>query len=159
RRRVVGAQFNAVATANGVLLEVAELYLDLLGAEAALEMRRMTGAEGDDIAQLTLDYAVTGQGAPPDAERADVERRLLQLEIQRGEEQVAVASARLSQRLNLDPSTRLRTLATALAPFRLIDASAPTEDLIAAALGRRPELRARSAQVAYAEMNHREELA
>ena len=159
RQRVARSQYQAAATANAVLLEVANLYMELLGAEASLEARRATAKEGDDIAKITRDFALQGEGRPADADRADIERRLLQAEVQRGEEDVALASARLSRRLNLDPSVRLSTLNVPLAPFQLIDASQPSEDLIVAALLQRPDLSARNANIGFAEAKLREELA
>ena len=125
QQRVVGARFNASDTANKVLLEVASLYIDLIGAEAILEARRVTAAEADRIAASVAAYAATGQGRKSDADRAEADRRLFQADIQRAEERVAVASALLAQRLNLDPSAQLRPLAGPLEPIELIDPETP----------------------------------
>ncbi len=159
RRRVDGARLEAAATANDVLLKVADLYLDLLAAEAELESRRLSAAQADQIVKIIADYASTGQGRKADAARADADRRMLQAEIQRSDEEVAVASARLSNRLNLDPSVALRVLSGSLAPLTLVDADRPTEELLAAALARRPDLGAREALVAMAEVKHKQEKA
>ena len=44
-------------------------------------------------------------------DRAEADRRLFQADIQRAEERVAVASARLAERLNLDPTAQLSPIA------------------------------------------------
>jgi outer membrane protein TolC len=159
QQRVVGAQFNASDTANKVLLDVASLYIDLIGAEAILQARRTTAIEADRFASIVADYAATGQGRQADANRADSDRRFYQADIQRAEEQVATASARLAQRLNLNPSARLQPLAGPLEPLDLINAETPAEELIRAALARRPDLAAQQALVVEAGYRVKEEKA
>ncbi len=159
QQRVEGSRFNASDTSNKVLLEVASLYIDLIGAEATLEARRVTAAEADLIAKQMADYAATGQGRQADAHRADADRRFFQVDIQKAEEQVAVASARLAQRLNLDPSAQLKPLAGPLEPIELIDPETPAEELIRSALNRRPDLAAREALVMQAEYRVHQEKA
>ncbi len=159
RQRVVGARLNAVATGNTVLLEVTDLFFELIGAEATLASQRRTAGEADEIAKIVRDYATTGQGRKADADRSDAERRLLQGKIQNAEEEVAVASARLSRRLNLDATVRLQGFAGPLEPLDLIDASPPPEVLVRTALGRRPDLGSRAALVSLAEYKLKEEQA
>ena len=159
QQRVVGARFNASDTANKILLDVASLYMDLIGAEATLDVRREVAAEADRIADSVAAFAATGQGRKADAERADADRRLFQAQIQRAEEAVAVASALLAERLNLDPSARLRPVAGPLEPIELINAETPPEELIRSAVARRPDLAAREALVSQAEYRVRQEKA
>ena len=159
QQRLVGAQFNASDTANKVLLEVASLYIDLIGAEATLQARRVTAIEADKFASIVADYAATGQGRQADANRADSDRRFYQADIQRAEEQVAIASAKLAQRLNLNPSAQLKPLAGPLEPLDLINAEIPAEELIRNALARRPDLAAQEALVAQAGYRVKEEKA
>jgi len=159
RQRVAGARLDAAATANSILLEVADLFLELLGVEAELESRRLSAAQADEIVRIVADYNATGQGRKADADRAVADRRMLQGEIQRTEEDVAVASARLSRRLNLDPSVRLQTLTGPLATLCLVEPSAPAEALIRTALARRPDLGARAARVALSAYKLKEEQA
>ena len=158
-QRVVGARFNASDTANKILLDVASLYIDLIGANATLEARRVTASEADRIAESVAAFAATGQGRQSDAARAEADRRLYQRDIQRAEEQVAVASALLAERLNLDPSALLEPVVGPLEPLDLIDAATPTDALIRAAVARRPDLAARSALVDAAEYKVRQEKA
>ena len=159
QQRVVGARFNASDAANKVLLDVASLFLELIGAEAALEARRVTTAESDRIAASVAAFAATGQGRKSDAERAEADRRLFQADIQQAEERVAVASARLAQQLNLDPSSQLSPVAGILEPIELIDPEISAADLIRDAVTRRPDLAAREALVASAGYQVRKEKA
>ena len=159
QQRVVGARFNASDTANKVLLEVASLYIDLIGAEAILEARRVTAAESDRIAASVAAYAATGQGRKSDADRAEADRRRFQADIQKAEERAAVASALLAERLNLDPSAQLRPLAGPLEPIELINPETPPEELIRSAVARRPDLAAREALVSQAEYRVKQEKA
>ncbi|WP_435018178.1 TolC family protein [Tundrisphaera sp. TA3] len=157
QQRVVGTRFNAAATANSTLLDVARLYLDLVGNEAVLAIRRELAVEADRIASEVAAYAETGQGRHSDAERADADRRLFQAAIQRAEEDAFVSSAQLAERLTLDPSSRLRPVAGPIEPVELIDANAPVELLIRSAMARRPDLSARDALAMEAQyLAHRE---
>ncbi|WP_435010517.1 TolC family protein [Tundrisphaera lichenicola] len=159
QQRVIGTRFEASDTANKVLLEVSRLYIELVAAKAILEVRRENASEADKIADSVAAYAATGQGRRADADRADADRRLFQVEIQKAEEEVAVASALLCQRLNLDPSAELSPIAGPLDPIELIDFNASTEDLIQSAVVRRPDLAARGALVERAEIIVRREKA
>ena len=157
QQRVESAQATASDTANKVLLDVAALYIDLMGAMARVEAWRLTAIEADRLAKMVADYAETGQGRKADAERADADRRFYQADIQRAEEEVAVASARLSERLNLDPSTLLKPVSGSLAPLILIDPQTPVETLIQEALAHRPDLASQNALVKQADYRVKQE--
>ncbi len=138
---------------------MALLHFDLLQAEASLELRRESESESAEIARLTAAYARAGQGFKADADRGASETLLIHREVQRGEEEVAVASARLAHRLHLDPVVRMRPVTAAIAPIALIDLSTPTEELVRVALQRRPEMTARAARIAESQTHYRQELA
>ncbi len=70
RQQVDNARFSASATANTILMEVSELYFDLLAAEADLRVRLESTAQEAEIARLTRAYADAQQGRRADAERA-----------------------------------------------------------------------------------------
>ena len=153
------ARFDASSTANTILMEVATAYFDLVQAEGSLELFRETETESNEVARLTGAYAVAGQGRKADANRAATTLKLIQREVERGEEEVGVASARLARRLHLDPSVRIRPMVARIAPIALVDLSTPTEDLVRVALERRPEMGARAALVGVAETRLRQEIA
>src|SRR5262249_38710932 len=110
RQNVDRSRFDAQATVNAILLDVATHHFDLIFAEASLELFRQTEAEANEVARLTRVYAQTGQGTEADADRAATTLLLFHRLVQRGEEEVAVASARLAHRLHLDPVVRIRPL-------------------------------------------------
>jgi outer membrane protein TolC len=157
RRQVERARFSASATANSILLEVAELYFELLAAEADLRVRQASAAQEAEVARLTRAYANAQQGRDADAERAATELSLIVDEIRQAEEDVAVASARLARRLHLDQAVRLRPAAPAVETLTIVDPGSPLPALIQTALLRRPELGARAAALNAAELHHTQE--
>ena len=160
QQRVVGARFNASDTANKVLLDVASLYIDLIGAEAILEARRVTAAESDRIADARwppTPRPARGGSPTPTAPRP-----------------TAGSSRSTSRRPRSgSPSPRpgwpsgststprpsSEPLAGPLEPLELIDPETPPEELIRAAVTRRPDLAAREALVSQAEYRVRQEKA
>ena len=151
RQQVERARFDASATANNVLLEVAELHFELLAAEADLRVRRESATQAAEVARLTRAYAKAGQGREADAQRAATEFSLIVDEIRQAEEELAVAAARLSRRLHLDQSVRLSPIAPAIEMVTIVDPAVSVPDLIQTALQGRPEFRARAAALAAAE--------
>jgi outer membrane protein TolC len=158
-QRVSARQSDAQAVNNDILLRVAAAYLELIGAEARLDVLKAGEADAAEIARLTRVYAEKGQGRQGDADRAAAHAQLVAKEIRRAEEEVAVASARLCQLLNLDPSVRLRTPGGAVQTFRLVPETADAEGLLADALRNRPEVFARSADALQAQIRVRQEKA
>ena len=141
--RSTRSRFGASATANRILLEVAELHFELLAAEADLRVRRESAEQEAEVARLTRAYAQAKQGREADAERAATELSLIEREVRQAEEEVAVASARLARRLHLDQSVRLRPVAPAVETVTIVDPAAPLPDLIAG--GHAPPARGRRA--------------
>ena len=158
-QRVIGSSFTALATANEILLDVAILHLELLANQTTLDAQRLTERQSHDLAVIVNDFAVAGERRTADANRAQADWKLRRAAVQRAEESVAVTAARLANRLNLDPTIRLRPAGGPLVPINLIALDTPTHDLIAYALQNRPDLAARSADVARAEVHYHEELA
>ena len=151
------SRFDAQATVNTILLDVATLHFDLIAAEASLELFRQTEAEATELARLTRAYADKGQGTKADADRAATTLLLFHRRIQKGEEEVAVASTRLARRLHLDPVVRIHPLVPRIEPISLIDVASPVQDLLRVALQNRPEMGARSAAVGIATTRYRQE--
>jgi outer membrane protein TolC len=158
RQQVVVSRFSASTTANNILLEVAELHFELLAAQSNLKARRESATEEAEVARLTRAYADAQQGREADAERAATELSLLLDEIRQAEEDVAVSSARLAHRLHLDQSVRLTPLAPNVEMVTIVDPDRPLPELIQSALQTRPELGARAAAIAAAEIRHKQEI-
>jgi outer membrane protein TolC len=148
RQRLAASRATAQATFNTVLLDVTAAYLELAGAEARVETLRQASVDAAKIVQATSAFARVGQARQADANRALGRALLLHNEISRAEERVAVASAQLARILRLDPSTRLKPAAGSLQAVQLVDPSYRVEQLIPIALGFRPEMAARRANIA-----------
>ena len=158
-QRVIAARFSARAIFNDITLDVAVLHLELLANQAILEAQRLSESQVYQIAVIVNDFASTGAGKKSDADRASAEWKLHRVRVLRAEEQLAVSAARLANRLNLDPSVRLRPIGGPLVPLSLIALDTETRDLIDYALRRRPEMPARAAAIAAADYHRSQEVA
>ncbi|MBY0525273.1 MAG: TolC family protein [Gemmataceae bacterium] len=159
RHMVQAQRFDAAATRNTILLEVATRYLDLVSAEARLAALRQSEAEAAEVVRLTANFTKVGQGRASDEDRARSDALLLHTQVQGVEEEVAVAAANLARFLSLDPSVRLLALDRLPPMIRLVDPCEDIETLIAIALRNRPEMGAAAASIAVAEVNRRQEKA
>ncbi|MCZ2343265.1 MAG: TolC family protein [Bacteroidales bacterium] len=157
RQQVAVRSYGSWAIQNQILLNVAVAYLNLIAAEAQLEIYRQSESEVAEIAKITADFAATGQGTPADANRVATNTDLVQRQISEAEGMVAVASARLCQLLNLDPSLQLHTPGGPVESIRLVSENADTESFVQTAIRSRPELMARVAGVREAQTRVRQE--
>ena len=156
-QKVQSSRFDAAATRNNVLMEVSKAYLGLVGAEARLLALRQSEGELAEVARLTSNFAAKGVGRDADAQRAQSELALLQSNAQAAEEDVIAWATELSRWLSADPSVRLRPEPGTPPLIQLVDDRAPLESLIETALASRPEIAARSADVALYETRLRQE--
>jgi outer membrane protein TolC len=147
RQRVTTASAAADAVRNDVLLRVYLSYLDLLRADGRRAIATRNRTEAAELARVTDVYAKAGRGRRADADRAAVELRRRDADLTQAEADTLVASTRLCQLLNLDPSTRLRPTDGWAVPAPLVPDPIPLADLIALALMQRPELAARRSEV------------
>ena len=154
---MAAAGFDAAATQNAVLLDVTTRYLALVEAEAHVQAIRQSEAEYQQIADLTADFARTGQGRQADADRAKADALLLHTTEQRAEEDEAVAAAELARLLSRDPAVRLHTPGGPVPMVPLVDPRLDLETLVRIAVDNRPETAARTADVALNEARLREE--
>jgi len=128
------------AVQNQIQLKVALAYLNLVGAQAHRAIAFQAKKESHEVALITAAYAKTGQGLPADAERAATEYQSREADLVRAEADIAVASARLAELLNLNQSQRLRATDNYLVPHPAVPELIPRHELIAMALIQRPEL-------------------
>jgi outer membrane protein TolC len=157
RLRVQGRILDSAAVRNQVLLDVAERYYDLAGAEARILAMRRSEAEMAEVVRVTSEFARLGQGKQADADRALSESLLLHTEAQRLDEEAAVASAQLARLLGTDPDNRLHADAEAAAPISLVSENDDLSRLIQEALGSRPEVASAAAAIREAETRLRQE--
>jgi outer membrane protein TolC len=131
----------ATATRNNTLLDVSLAYLELLRTAQDVAIYKDLRDQVGEVARITDAYAKTGQGLQADADRMRVELGLRRLEMRRSEEAYAVASARLTQLLRLEPCVRLQPVEPHVVPLCLVSKECQCPDLVAQGLMNRPELR------------------
>jgi outer membrane protein TolC len=158
RQRLAGAKFGAQATSYDILLDVALLHIELIGNQSILEWQRLSESQFHEVYRLTNNYAEAGEGRESDAYRALSQWKRRSALVQKAEEDLAVAAARLANRLNLDPSTRLEPIGGPLVPLNLIPVDAPQQELIKLAMRQRPDIEARTAAIAEAEYRRKQEI-
>jgi outer membrane protein TolC len=157
RQRVTSRRFDAVATRHNLLLEVALRYLNLEAAQARLLALRQSETEVARVEKLSQNFAKIGVGRRSDAERAQTQLLLLRSAMERVEEEIQVQSAELARLLSIDPSVRLRSQSGLPAQIQLVDPHQDLENLIRIALNNRPEIGARTADIAVNETRLRQE--
>jgi outer membrane protein TolC len=123
-----------------VLLQVAEAYYRLVRAHQAVAIATEAKGEADKLADVTSDFAETGEGLVADAERAAVESLLMAEEIEQSRGELAVASTQLARLLRLDDAIRLEPADGVIAPLTMVDVDEGEAECLALALTQRPEL-------------------
>ena len=158
RNQVIGRRFDATAVRNDVLLKVAIRYLELAGTQARLQAIRQSQRDLDVVVKmLVAGGGKVGQWREGDVNRASSEALLLRTEEQNVEGEVAVASARLTELLSVNPATRLRVADEVLPLLQLVDPTLHLEQLLTIARNNRPEIAARVADISRAQVRLREE--
>jgi outer membrane protein TolC len=140
-------ELNTLATRNDVLMRVANSYVELVRAECLRAISIQVRDESAEVARITAAHAQTGEGRIADADRAATELRRREAELFAAEGDVLIASARLCQLLNLDPSTRLHATDGWLVPSPIVPDQMPLSELLAIAILRRPEMQAQQSAV------------
>lgn len=128
------------AVTNDILMETALAYNDLLEALELEAVAADTLANTRRLADVTGDYARSGQGLPSDADRAKAELATRQVEAQRAAENVQVASVRLARLLSQDPTATLAPLEPSIVPIDMAPLDRSLHELVAIGLSNRPEL-------------------
>jgi outer membrane protein TolC len=141
-RRLLNAQTAAAqATRNAIQLQAALAYLDLLRAQGNLAVNTQTLANAREMLRLAEAAEKSGFGATPaDANRGRVEVEFRKQERLRLQSQTAVASARLTQLLLLDPTVQLQPIEPAVVPLTLIADNTSLGELVATGIANRPEV-------------------
>jgi len=140
-------EFATAAIRNQAFLRATLAYSDLLRAEGERAIAMQVRDEARVVAQLTAAYAQEGRGPKADADRAATELARRETEFQAAEGAVLVASARLAEVINVDPSIRLHPTDAWVVPHPLVPDPIPVAELIALALLQRPELAERRAAI------------
>jgi len=157
RQAAAARQHAAAAATNDVLLRVAAAYLDLVRTAEDLAIASEARQYAQQLADLTGQYAASGEGLQSDAERALAELAVRKNDELRAEEATRVASARLAQFLRLDPTLRLSPLDPAIVPLDLVCPTSSVGELVVQGLTARPELAEQRHLVAFAAQRMRRE--
>lgn len=150
RQEVAARNATVTATENAVLMDVATRYLMLMAAEARVEAWDLSLGDINELARITRNFSITGQGRDGDFKRAKCDALLFQVDQQGAQAEAAIASNQLAQLLLLDPAVRLTTPRAPIELLVLVDPQRSLDSLIDLALARRPELVADSASIAAA---------
>lgn len=140
RQVVEQRRFASRATENEMLRQVANAYLDLLGATGRRSVAAMTRTDAADVVRLTEAFVTAGLGRKADRDRAASELAQSEATLREAEGEVGLASARLARLLNLDPAIQLRPAEANLVPLPVVPEPVPLCELLAIALLNRPEL-------------------
>ncbi|HVX63947.1 MAG TPA: TolC family protein [Pirellulales bacterium] len=130
----------AAAVTNDTLLSVSQAYLELLRSNQDYEIARGIKEQTERLAEITADYARTGQGLQSDADRLHVELTLRKNDVFRAEGARQVAATRLAQLLHLDPTLDLQPIEPVVIPIDLVPVESDVRELVARGLSARPEL-------------------
>ena len=130
----------AAAVTNDTLLSVSQAYLELLRSNQDYEIARGIAEQTQRLAQLTADYARTGEGLQSDADRLHVELTIRKNDVIRAEASRQVAATRLAQLLHLDPTLDLQPVEPVVAPIDLVSDQNDLREMVAQGLSARPEL-------------------
>jgi outer membrane protein TolC len=137
----VAAKRHAARTAtHDILLSAAVAYLDLLRAFQQKSIAEETLKNTGQLAELTTAFARTGQGNQADADRAQTELALRKNAVVQAAAQTKIASARLAEVLNLDPTCVFVPEEPTIVPIELVSHDVKAAQLVADGLSRRPEL-------------------
>lgn len=157
QQRVERSRHDAVGVQNNVLLEVARAYLALASAEARLLALQVSEKELAELARLTSDFAAKGAGREADALRTQCELALLRTTLLRVDEEAIISATVLARLLSADATVRLRAELGAMPLVQLVDDNVGLDSLLASAVANRPEVAARTTEVALQETRLRQE--
>jgi outer membrane protein TolC len=138
---LVGARRQAAAAVqNDTLLRVALAYLELMRAIQESAIARESRDLTQQLVELTGNFAKAGEGLQADADRMQAELTVRLNDVERAQEGIALASARLAELLRLDPASPLTPIEPSVVPIEMAPPNVPLRGLIAEGLSQRPEL-------------------
>jgi outer membrane protein TolC len=140
-RRVEAADSALQATREGVLLEAAQAYYDLVREHLRERVAEASAGVSEKLAaELDVSFQA-GRGFKGDVLRARVQHASSRLGILRAREGMKVAALRLGNLLRLTPGIELYPAEAIPQPLALVPPGAKDEDLLQEALRGRPEIR------------------
>lgn len=136
RARNAGAR----AVTNDNLLTTALAYMQLLRASQEKAVAAVAVQQAQELERVTGKFATEGAGLTSDHDRSRADLAMRKNELQRADEAVQVASARLAQQIRWEYAQELHPVEETLYPISLVDLSTPAQGLVAVGLSNRPEI-------------------
>jgi outer membrane protein TolC len=136
RARNAGAR----AVTNDNLLTTALAYMQLLRASQEKAVAAVAVQQAQELERVTGQFATEGAGLTSDHDRSRADLAMRKNELQRADEAVQVASARLAQQIRWEYAQELHPVEDVLYPISLVDLSTPAQGLVAMGLSNRPEI-------------------
>ena len=136
RARNAGAR----AVTNDNLLATALAYMQLLRASQEKAVAAVAVQQAQELERVTGEFATEGAGLTSDHDRSRADLAMRKNELQRADEAVQVASARLAQQIRWEYAQELHPVEDVLYPISLVDLSTPAQGLVAMGLSNRPEI-------------------
>ncbi|MDG2220383.1 MAG: TolC family protein [Rubripirellula sp.] len=155
QKQAWAAQHSAHGVNQRQLMDASVDYLQWLAAHLDHQILQESRQRTADLAKLTGDFAATGQGLQADADRLNTELAFIDNRLLQADEQIEVRGAQLVQTLSLSHSQPMVPRDPTIAPIEFVAQGTDRAELIATALGSRPELRESRAMVAAACAAHR----
>jgi len=131
---------NARATTNDSLLATSLAYVQLLRASQDHAVANEAMQQAQELERVTREFAAAGQGLTSDHDRARAEFAMRRNELQRADEGVHVASARLAQQVRWEYAQLLQPAESHLHPITMVDNDTPAQSLVSIGLSHRPEI-------------------
>ncbi len=131
---------NARAAVNDSLLVTSLAYVQLLRASQEHAVANEAMLQAEELERVTREFAVAGEGLTSDHDRARAEFAMRKNELQRADEGVQVASARLAQQVRWEYAQLLQPAESHLHPITMVDKDTPAQSLVAIGLSNRPEI-------------------
>lgn len=140
----------ASAAMNDQLLTASLAWLQLLTAEQRVAIVSDSLERTEQLSQLTMDFAESGQGLRSDAERMLTEKSLVRTRLVAAREDAEVSGVRLVEAISARPGQRFIPAEKTIVPIQLVSAAEDSGQLISQGLRQRPELREAQCLVAAA---------
>jgi len=131
---------NARAAVNDSLLATSLAYVQLLRASQEHAVANEAMQQAQELERVTREFAAAGQGLTSDHDRARADLAMRNNELQRADEAVQVASARLAQQVRWEYAQLLQPAESNLHPITMVDHNTSAASLVSIGLSNRPEI-------------------
>lgn len=131
---------NARAATNDSLLATSLAYVQLLRASQDHAIANEAMQQAQELERVTREFASAGAGLTSDHDRARAEFAMRKNELQRADEGVHVASARLAQQVRWEYARLLKPAESHLHPITMVDSNMSAQSLVSIGLSNRPEI-------------------